>query len=101
MMEFVLPAQTPASIPPCCVEAMFAQPSVPAAPMAAIGRRRLRGVRPLGRQRIGVRRYPPYDLVQHDPDIWLAHPQVLGTVNRDHLGLWDPLEPLVRLGWAQ
>ena len=62
---------------------------------------RARSVVPGGRQgsaAVQRRRVDrPHDLVEHDADVVLPHPQVLGAVHADHLGLGHPGEALPRL----
>ena len=70
-------------------------------PSCRSGRRAARSILPLGGQRRGGRGDPAHDLVQHDTDIGLANPQMLGPVHRDQLGLRHPGEPSTGIVGAQ
>src|ERR1700722_3590046 len=58
-------------------------------------------VLPLSWQRPGRRIHQPHNLVQHDADVTLPHPQVLGARYADDLGLRHPAESLASLRWLE
>src|SRR5580692_341467 len=51
-------------------------------------------VLPLSWQRPGRRIHMPHNLIQHDADVSLPHPQVLGPRHADHLSLRHSAESL-------
>src|ERR1039458_3475045 len=55
--------------------------------------KRLTVILPFGRQRPGDTIDAPHDLAQHNTDVTLAHPEVLGPLHGDDLSLRHPRQP--------